>query len=354
MVLIQLKSRDISLGRIAYIQIAEPEFKAWSRSKTNMEHLSFAAAFHSVAVVFVLGATGFIGRKARIISHAGIGEIARLLIYFVLPASLFQSTYSEYSWDKNRYVAMAGLAQVSFILVGFVFAWGLHRLLRARSQLGTIAVLSSMQNNIYLALPVALVAVPAADAGRAGFYVGCFVMFFTPVLWSVGVLMLSPRGEIEETIPGFLLKCLNPPLLGAVSGIAIKSIFLYLGWQMPSIVLDVAKSVSGAMTPLAMTVVGGLLADAKWAGETDKRSLGIIALVKLLIIPGLALLYIRHFPPGDPVFASVLLVQSTMPPATNITLVVKRYGGNTNLVVVTLFVTYILSIATIPLWLHFK
>jgi malate permease and related proteins len=313
--------------------------------------MNFSTTATAIASIFVLGFIGYLARRRALLSHTGIGELARLLVDFILPAMLFHATYTQFSPDKLPYLGLAGAAQFSFFTVGAALAYALHRLLRVRSHSGTIATMACMQNNVYLPIPIAMALLPPGERERGQFFIGCFVLFFTPVLWSVGVVMLSYQAERGRRNLAMLSNAINPAFLAIISGLLTKTLMLQLDWQMPALVLSVTKIAGDAMTPLAMVVLGGLLAEAKWTHDFEAKAVGIVVFVKLLCIPLLTVLVMRWHGSFDPVFAFILMLQSATPPATNISLVAKRFGGNTSLVALTLFVTYLISILTIPFWL---
>jgi malate permease and related proteins len=317
-----------------------------------MQNFNFAATTTAIASVFLLALVGYISVKRRLLSHTGVTEIARVLIDFILPAALFYAMFSQYTPDKLHYLKWVGMVQLSMMLTGGMFAWAAHRMLRLRSHRGTAIVLASMQNNIYLPLPLCIALLSPADSVRAVFFVGCFVLFFSPILWSVGVLLIRSSSPHPDQNPkGVLVYVLSPPFLAAVAGLLLKMLFLRLGISMPMWILNLTKIAGDATTPLAMIVLGAILAEAKWDKDFDFRTIAMVATSQLLLLPALVLLAMAAWSKGDPIFAFVAMLQAACPPATNITLVAKRFGGNSSLVAVTIFITYLLALLTIPFWL---
>jgi predicted permease len=107
--------------------------------------------------------------------------------------------------------------------------------------------------------------------------------------------MLTWTTTGRQPLRAYLLKTLNPPFLGALAGLALKALSLGTGIAVPATLLNVAKLMGDATVPLAMIVLGGLLAEAKWSTHFEFKAVAAISIVKLGIVPLLALLILRNF-----------------------------------------------------------
>ncbi|MCX7018966.1 MAG: AEC family transporter [bacterium] len=319
-----------------------------------MQTVSFSAASSAIAAIFLLGLIGFLSVKRRILSETGVSELARVLVDLVVPGALFHAMYTQYASDKLEFLWKAGVAQVMLFGTAAVLSTLLHRVLHVRSHRGTIITLSSLQNNVYVPLPVCFAVLPPEQSARAAFFVGCFVIFFNPLLWTVGVILLSGKTRPMGGFLPMLSKALNPPVVGCLAGLILKNLFMNIGVQMPDLVLEVARLCKEAMAPLAMIVLGGLLAGAHWSRDFEVKAISIVTVVKLFILPLCALAVLGKLPGIDPVFAFVVMTEAACPPATNISIAASRYGGNTSLIAIAMLVTYLVSIVTIPAWLAMR
>lgn len=315
--------------------------------------VGFASAAAAVATIFAVGLIGFVSARRGLLSPQGVRELSILLVDFILPAQLFSAMYAQYEPSEWPLLLTCGAAQVTFFLSGCVLVMVLHRLSASQTHRGTLYVLASLQNIVYLPLPLAIALLSAADAQRAGFYIGCFVLFFNPILWALGPNLLRSAGAAPAARPyEFLRRALNPPFLATLAGLLLKQLTAATGVALPSQITEALKLVGAATPPLAIIVLGAVLAHTA-AGWPEKRSLAIVAGVKLVALPLIALAYLRFSPPSDPVFAFILMVQAAAPPATNTLLLAQRHGGDVALVARTLFTTYLLAVVTLPFWLLF-
>jgi predicted permease len=311
---------------------------------------SFAATLGVVLSVFAIGFCGFWARRLGTLTHQGLSEISRLLIDFMLPAALFYSMFSHFDPNHLEQVLQPAVSQFVLLVLGAGLMSVLWRALKLKVPRGTAVALAAFQNNVYLPLPIAVALVPANEALKAQFFVGCFVIFFTPTLWSLGVILLAGRRGHEQRGSTWKL-ALNPPFLGAVGGILGKLIFTKLAIELPLPAKNFLSLMGNGTVPVAMVVLGGLLAEVRSVWDVEVKAVYAIAAVKMLILPAVTLLFLYWWRGGDPIFRLVLMLEASAPPATNISLIVRRYGGETKFVASTTFVTYVMSAVSIPLWL---
>ncbi|MCX7625539.1 MAG: AEC family transporter, partial [Candidatus Sumerlaeaceae bacterium] len=267
---------------------------------------SFLATLGAVISVFAIGACGFWARRSGTLSHQGLSELARLLIDFLLPASLFHSMFSQFDPHHLEEIAQPAVTQVVLLLAGGIPMAICWRVLQLRVPRGTALALASFQNNVYLPLPIAVALVPPSESLKAQFYVGCFVLFFTPTLWSFGVMLLAGPHKSPQPKPTWKL-ALNPPFLGALSGIVAKLIMGHWGLALPQPVTHFLTLMGNGTVPIAMVVLGGLLAEVRSVWDVDARAIWTIVWIKLVFVPLCILLFLMAYRHGDPVFRLVLM-----------------------------------------------
>lgn len=311
---------------------------------------AIGTAVTAVGGVFAIAACGYAARRRGVLTHVGLSELSRLLIDFFLPASLFHSMFTQLDASRLDEVLLAGAGQIGLFASGLLWMALIIRIMHIASPRGTVLALGAIQNSVYMPLPIASVLLPADQAIRAQFYIGCLVIVFTPVLWSLGVLLLSGRASaVQETSRWRLV--FNPPFVAALSGACTKLVFSAAGIGLPAPVLQFLATMGSATVPVAMVILGALLAEVKSLRAVEGRAVWGICLVKLALVPATILAVFALWQPSDPILRLVLFLEATAPPATNISIIVRRFGGDTQLVAAATFVAYLLSIATIPFWL---
>jgi predicted permease len=136
-------------------------------------------------------------------------------------------------------------------------------------------------------------------------------------------------------------------VIATLAGLII--VWLKLTRFIPPVVLKPLEITGDCTVPLATLVVGGNIAAIKCAGMF-KRSITLMSVVKLVLLPCIGLWLVYQFKiPG--LLGFLIVLQFAMPPATNLSVIVRQYRQNDCLVSQGVFYGHIFSIITIPLFL---
>jgi hypothetical protein len=131
-------------------------------------------------------------------------------------------------------------------------------------------------------------------------------------------------------------------VIGATCGMA--------GWTIPGSVLGVLEVVAGGAIGLALIYSGAVLAEDRLSFAGDMRPLMVLAGVKLVVFPALALLAVQAVSaPGPIAFQTVL--QASMPCMAQAGLYVDRFGGDTAFGSRAAVFTSLLCLVTVPFFL---
>ena len=204
----------------------------------------------------------------------------------------------------------------------------------SRRRTPTYVFILTFANALFLPIPLAF-----ALRGEDGvlfvnlFYAGYLVLF-----WTLGTWLLS--GKVRWGF--FLHPNLFALVLGAWVGMA--------GWTVPGPLLDILKIVAGGAIGLALIYSGAVLGEERLSFARDARALAVLAGVKLVVFPLLALLAVRAVAaPGPIAFQAVL--QAAMPCMAQAGLYVDRFGGDTGFASRAAVLTSLLCLVTVPFFL---
>jgi malate permease and related proteins len=154
----------------------------------------------------------------------------------------------------------------------------------------------------------------------------------SPTAKSTGGLLRTLRGQLVN--PLFLS-------LGLGLGLALA------GWQIPAILRPPLASLSNAVIPLMMLILGGLIYNSALQYSIDKRGVVLLGVLKLLIMPTLTWLAIGFLPiAGVP--RGVAIIEAAMPSAIVSVTFASRYQADENLSASGTMLTTLLSVLTIP------
>ncbi|MGN0144997.1 MAG: AEC family transporter [Clostridium sp.] len=235
---------------------------------------------NQVGVMFLLIAAGLILIKRKIITQASIKSISNLLLYLVVPALLIKAYSREIKYNEFVCLIYAFLISIFFHVIGIIIADIFVK--KTKNDDYKIDRLSVIYSNCgFMAFPI--LSVVLGDEGI--FYGSAFVAVFNIFLWTHGinVLIENKKFDIKKAV-------LNPGCAAVMLGI-ITYIFQI---KFPVIIEEAIGYVADLNTPLAMIVVGGMLADIKWGKFLDIRLI-LVSFMRNLFLPIAGILIIRIF-----------------------------------------------------------
>ena len=171
------------------------------------------------------------------------------------------------------------------------------------------------------------------------FYVSLINLPFGILVFTIGIFMMRPDLARNPD----LKKIINPGLVASVLGL-----FLFIiGFTIPSPLSDAFSLLGSVTTPVAMIIIGALLATMPIGSMLGDIRIGVVSLSRLLVIPLLFWLVARIFI-TDPIILGVSVLLAAMPVAANSVLIAEEYGVNSELASKGVFISTLLSIITIP------
>ena len=121
----------------------------------------------------------------------------------------------------------------------------------------------------------------------------------------------------------------------------------------PSVVTGALNHMASMNTPLAMIILGTYVAQMNWRELLLTKSAYACALVRLVLIPAVTLAVFCLIPGIKTDIKLVILIASCTPVGSNIAIFAKQYGGDYKLSVVTVCLSTLLCVATVPVFYMF-
>lgn len=225
---------------------------------------------NQVGVMFLLVAVGYILIKKKIISGYAITNISNILLYLVVPVLLIKAYSREIKFDEAISLLSAFLISIFFHVLGILIANTLIK--KSDNDDYKIDRLSVIYSNCgFMAFPI--LSVVLGDEGI--FYGSAFVAVFNIFLWTHGIKVLTENKNLSIKKVLF-----NPGCVAVMLGL-ITYIFQI---NYPYIIQESIYSICDLNTPLAMFVVGGMLADIKWSKFLDKKLI-LVTFIRNLCLP---------------------------------------------------------------------
>ena len=284
-----------------------------------------------IAIMALLMAVGIYLSRKGFLSPQGTKDLGAILLRIIIPCVIVKSYITTYSRERLLELALsAGLALVAFIL-----AMGIAYLVYGkRRRIENFA--SAFCNAGFIGIPLA----QAVIGDEGVFYMAASVALLNLFQWTYGVYIMTDRRDSisAKTIAK------NPVVIAIVIGIALFLSRL----PVPGIVTSTLGYIAGMNTPVAMILMGTYMAKLPWRKLLAKRAYGCV-LFRLVIIPAVVLLVFWALPISNQNVALAAYLAAATPVGANICVFAQQYDCDYEFSVVTVCLSTVLSIVTVPL-----
>jgi malate permease and related proteins len=302
--------------------------------------MDFFAVIAAILSLFLLIGIGFFARRHGFLGASRVHQISHIVVNIAIPALTLSSMQVPNTGPAMGMVEATLAIAFAYYIGAFLFSLLIcHFLPATPREKGVFQFMLVFPNVGFMGIPVSEVILGPDSL----FYVILFNLPFNLLVFTMGIWLLAHE---RPDRPDWRL-LLTPGLIASVAGLAL----FFIGYDIPFPVDVTLDWIGKATTPLAMIVVGALLAAlpvSRLAG--DWRIVTITAL-RLLVLPVLA--FILLAPILDDrllLFSTVLLI--AMPVAANTVLLSEEYDVDATLASQGVFLSTLVSCATIPLiWL---
>ncbi len=304
--------------------------------------MDMAVLLSNLIGLFLLIGVGFFAVRAGLLPAEASKPLSALLMKITVPATIITSMLRPF--DPN-FMKLG----MSIILVGTVMfplfgalSLVLSRLLRVPDgRRGMWCCCATFCNNGFMGFPVAL-----ALFGEEGLALTVMLSIpFNFLMYSLGTKMvcMDRTGEAKPLSWGRAV--LNVVNLSMAVGLALYITQL----QLPQAVLTPLNYLADASTPLSMIVTGINLSQGRASDVLRDRDALTASAMRLLAFPLLAWTVMRLAPGLNSLVLGAALINLAMPAPAATTFLGEEYGGCTQLAARSVFLSSLLSLATIPL-----
>ena len=288
-----------------------------------------------IAIMALLAAVGVYLSRKGFLSPQGTKDLGAILLRVIIPCVIVKSYITEFS--RERLLELALSAELA--LIGFILAMVISYLVFGkRRRLENFA--ASFCNAGFIGIPLA-----QAIIGEEGvFYIAASVALLNLFQWTYGVYIMADRKDAisARTIAK------NPVVIAIVIGVVLFVSRI----PVPGIVTSTLGYIAGMNTPIAMILMGTYLAKLPLKKLLDKRAYGCV-LFRLVIIPAVILLVFWALPAANMDIALAAFLAAATPVGANICVFAQQYDCDYEFSVVTVCLSTLLSVVTVPLLVSF-
>lgn len=295
----------------------------------------------AVAEIFGLFAIGALARFIGRIDDKEIDRWSSFVLDFLFPAFTFNSIVASFQVQRLNELwplPVIGLGLVVYGTIGGIaLKFGLYTSDKQNHR--SFVHFCAVNNSSYL--PIVIIRNIWGDSSLANLFF--FNLGTTIGVWTIGV------GVLGDTNLKSSLKSLITPTLGSI----ILSLILLITNTyhfIPPVVNRVIETAGSAAVPIMLILIGASLASR----EALRISWQVlyISLVRLVILPIIAILILSKLPISSDVYSTAVIV-SLMPVAVSSVIMTRKYGGNPSFAASTALITTLISILTVPTALFF-
>lgn len=270
--------------------------------------------------------------------------LAELVYYLFLPALVI-----DVLWTAHLGKATGGIATVaaSGVLIGFLIAWTLYRLVAIRGATrGALILAAGFPNVTYLGLPI--LQNTLGDWARA-VAIQYDLFACTPLLFTLGIYIARAYGTGTEskTANHFTELLKAPPLAAAILGVILNLTNI----TEPSWLHNLLNMMASGVVPLMLLSLGVSL---EWS-PNQWRSLPLLLpvfIVQLLLMP-LWAYFITDFFSFDSALRTAVILEAAMPSMVFGVVLCDRFQLDTPIYAAAVTFSTILSLVMLPLWYRY-
>lgn len=285
---------------------------------------------------------GYLARRQNLLDEHVNASLSKVVLNVTLPAQIITSFAMEGAELTNGEVGAAfGLSCLIYLFYTALAVIYVRLMRLPRQDWGTYQYMIIFGNIGFMGFPV----ITAIFGAKALVYAVIMNIVFNLLVFSYGIKLITDGSETAGSFSW--RKLINMPLISS----ALTLVLFFLHIKLPTVVNTALFTMGDATTPMAMLILGCTIAEMPLRELFDEWRVYIFTAVKLLAMPLLVFLLLQLLPgfEANSLLGKVLVVLSSVPVATNATMLSIEYGGNNKLVAQGIFFSTIFSVLTIPL-----
>lgn len=301
---------------------------------------------------------GYLLNRLKVIDAAFNRQLSLVMLNLLYPCLIISSFMRNFTWETllQNWIMPLGAALV--MLTGWVLGALTLPLFKNRPDATRRSYHFSCMMNNYSFLPIIM-----ASALWPGNEMAIALILFSGLgselcVWTLGIKALTGQ-RLGWQLMRHLLSLPMTALLGSISMLAIAHFGAAHGWlppvgsygELPRTLLESTRLVGAATIPASAIICGSRIAmlqpEHLWS-----RLMCSSTLLRLVVVPAIALLLLRllHL---DQQATQILALIALMPAAMASVSMAEAYGGDPEFAAGAVFVTHLVCLITIPLWLYF-
>ncbi len=301
------------------------------------------ASTQALLVLFLLCTLGWFLRRRGVLTPAALPALSLIALDVALPALVFVTMLDQFRGADARGWYFFPAAWAGFMVISFALSWAFAPLARPPVR-REFRFCLFYHNAIFFPLAVLSEMFGAGARPVAELFLMTFL--FPAFFFNTYSAFLRAEWRVDWR------RTAHPVLFTTLAAVALAVTDSHAA--IPRVILNAARQLGAVSVPLLMLLVGARLReDFEHRGPVYWREIARFVLLKNLLIPLFFFILLPRLPLW-PSLRFLLLLQAAMPPVTAAPIVIEREGGQASFAGQLLVSSYVVSVATIPLfiWAH--
>lgn len=294
---------------------------------------SFFKMVNVQSILFIYMLVGYFCRKTMMFDDITQNKLTDFTLKITLPCMVFDSFNMAFSVEAfmrgATALAIASAMAVVALIVGKLMYMPFNCREKSIMQYGTLVT-----NSGFAGLPVV-----SGAYGSEGLFLGSLFIIPTRILmWSAGISLFTQtgtKGRVKKVL-------LNPAIIAVELGI----LRMVTQLELPSFLNTAIGSMGDCTSPIAMALVGAILADVKPRAVFTPKAFYLVA-VRQIMLPVICLLVLKALK-IDELTTGVSVILTGMPIGATTAILAQKYGADARLASKCVFVSTLTSLFTVP------
>lgn len=309
-----------------------------------------------IIMLSLLGLVGYIAGKTNYLPFEAGRVLSGIVVKVTTPVLIFTTlTHYHFGADVIRDGALIYIFALIIILVAYIVSSIITRWLKLAGPTANIFKMQAMFGNvIFLAFPL----LTALYGEKGVVYALFYNLANDSLLWTLGIALVyegngsSWRERLKHLVNGNTLAFAGG-IIWVIFGIKDRLVVMPAVQAVYNFLYGTFHPLGVTTIYLSMLFIGLMLSKNRFGRMKDAAKMApliILSLIKLLVLPGLALVLLMGTGKilGD-FSRSILVLQVAMPAATIVPALAAEAGSDLKFATEVVFTTTVMSIITLPL-----
>lgn len=288
--------------------------------------------------LFLVITLGYILNKLGIFDQTLNRKLTTLLLNVTMPAMILNSVLvnnSDASISKVITIFIVVIIVFTILpVVSYVLVKGIRI---PKKQQGLYMFMTIFSNIGFMGFPV----LQSIFGDESVFYAAIFNMVFNLLVFTLGVIIMNYGNEKRINIS--IKSVLTPGVIASMVALVIY----FTNISFPVVISNTCGMIGNITTPIAMLLIGSTLANMPLKEVFNDFRIYPYTIIKQIILPIIAFPILAFFI-KDTYLLGITFIVVSMPVANSAVLFATEYGGDIKLAAKVVFLTTLVSVASIP------